>query len=73
MFGTDSQVHATHTKFITGIVIQQERKGVWACFRKVIVPRKMKNLHERISFETTLTEEVVSMFNKEENDRLFHI
>ncbi|KGR90935.1 hypothetical protein CD30_08555 [Ureibacillus massiliensis 4400831 = CIP 108448 = CCUG 49529] len=73
MFGTDSQVHATHTKFITGIVIQQERKGVWACFRKVIVPRKMKNLHERISFETTLTEEVVSMFNKEEKDRLFHI
>nr|WP_106781282.1 ribonuclease H-like YkuK family protein [Lysinibacillus timonensis] len=73
MFGTDSQVHNIHTKFITGIVIQQERKGVWACFRKVIVPRKMNNLHERISFETTLTEEIVAMFTKEKKDRLFEI
>ncbi len=73
MFGTDSQVHGHFTKFITGIVIQQERKGVWACFRKVIVPRKMANLHERISYETTLTEEVVSMFTKDKRERLIEI
>lgn len=73
MFGTDSQVHGNFTKFITGIVIQQERKGVWACFRKVIVPRKMANLHERISYETTLTEEVVSMFTKEKRERLIEL
>jgi uncharacterized protein len=70
MFGTDSQVYSRETKFITGIVIQQTRKGVWACFRKVIIPRKMVNLHERISFETTLTEEVVSLFTEEKKERL---
>lgn len=73
MFGTDSQVHKDDTRFITGIVIQRERKGVWACIRKVIVPRKMTNLHERISFETTLTEEVVSLFTEEKKNRLIDI
>ena len=73
MFGTDSQVYSRETKFITGIVIQQARKGVWACFRKVIIPRKMDNLHERISYETTLTEEVVSLFTEEKKERLIQI
>lgn len=73
MFGTDSQVFSRETRFITGIVIQQERKGVWACFRKVIIPRKMTNLYERISYETTLTEEVVSLFSNEKKDSLIDI
>lgn len=73
MFGTDSQVYSRETKFITGIVIQQERKGVWACFRKVILPRKMENLHERISYETTLTEEVVSLFTEDKKEQLIQI
>ncbi|WP_461176673.1 ribonuclease H-like YkuK family protein [Virgibacillus ainsalahensis] len=73
MFGTDSQVHAYYTKFITGIVIQRETKGAWACIHKVIIPRKMTNLHERISYETTLTEEVVSMFTEERKDQLINI
>ncbi|MCM3739280.1 ribonuclease H-like YkuK family protein [Oceanobacillus luteolus] len=73
MFGTDSQVHSTYTRFITGIVIQCETKGAWACIRKVIVPRKMNQLHERISFETSLTEEVVSMFTEERKEELIEI
>ena len=73
MFGTDSQVHKDHTKFITGIVIQQETKGAWACIRKTIVPRKMMNLHERISFETSLTEEVASLFTEERKEQLIDI
>lgn len=73
MFGTDSQVFSRETKFITGIVIQQERKGVWACFRRVIIPRKMTNLHERISFETTLTEEIVSLFTNDKKEKLINI
>ncbi|MDP4104925.1 MAG: ribonuclease H-like YkuK family protein, partial [Bacillota bacterium] len=36
MVGTDSQVHETKTIFITGIVIQNHGKGVWACIREVI-------------------------------------
>lgn len=73
MFGTDSQVHSHYTKFITGIVIQRETKGAWACIRKVVIPRKMNNLHERISFETTLTEEVVSLFTEEKKNQLINI
>ncbi|RDW16136.1 hypothetical protein CWR48_18300 [Oceanobacillus arenosus] len=73
IFGTDSQIHSTYTRFITGIVIQRETKGAWACIRKVVVPRKMLNLHERISYETTLTEEIVSMFTDNRKNQLIDI
>src|SRR5690606_11922326 len=48
-------------------------KGAWACIRKVTIPRKMTNLHERISYETTLTEEVVSLFTEERKKQLIDI
>jgi predicted RNase H-related nuclease YkuK (DUF458 family) len=71
MVGTDSQVHAKCTVFITGIVIQNTGKGAWACIRKAKIPRKMLHLHERISLETSLTEEVVSMFtDRKKNDMI---
>jgi uncharacterized protein len=73
MIGTDSQVHDRYTKFITGIVILNEGKGAWACIRKVIVPRKMHHLHERISKETSLTEEVVSLFTEERKNTIIDI
>ncbi|MGE8203256.1 ribonuclease H-like YkuK family protein [Heyndrickxia sp. NPDC080065] len=73
MVGTDSQVHSTHTVFITGIVIQQVGNGVWACIRKKIIPRKMTQLHERISYELSLTEEIVSMFTEDRKNQLINI
>lgn len=73
MVGTDSQVHRSYTTFITGIVIQNEGNGVWACIRKVIVPRKMTHLHERISLELSLTEEIVSMFTEERKNEMINI
>lgn len=73
MVGTDSQVHKANTVFITGIVIQNEGKGVWACIRKVLIPRKMTHLHERISFELSLTEEIVSLFDDDKKDQLINI
>ncbi|WP_163537015.1 ribonuclease H-like YkuK family protein [Gracilibacillus sp. YIM 98692] len=73
MIGTDSQVHKRHTLFITGIVIQNKGKGAWACIREVNVPRKMTNLHERISFETTLSEEIFSMFTQDRKEQLYDI
>lgn len=73
MVGTDSQVHRSQTVFITGIVIQNEGNGVWACIRKEIVPRKMMHLHERISLELSLTEEIVSMFTEERKNELISI
>ncbi|MDG5786132.1 ribonuclease H-like YkuK family protein [Evansella sp. AB-P1] len=73
MFGTDSQVHATYTRFVTGIVIQRERKGAWACLRKVSIPRQINNLHEKISYETSLTEEIASMFTDERKETLINL
>jgi uncharacterized protein len=73
MVGTDSQVHKSYTVFITGIVIQNEGKGVWACIRKIVVPRKMTQLHERISLELSLTEEIVSLFTEERKNELISI
>ncbi|MFS0862600.1 ribonuclease H-like YkuK family protein [Fredinandcohnia sp. 179-A 10B2 NHS] len=73
IIGTDSQVHQTKTVFITGIVILNEGKGVWACIRKVVVPRKMKHLHERISYELSLSEEIVALFTEEKKARLIDI
>lgn len=73
MVGTDSQVHETKTIFITGIVIQNKGKGVWACIRSNTVPKTMKHLHERISFETSLTEEVVSMFTEQRKNQMIDI
>jgi uncharacterized protein len=73
MVGTDSQVHKRQTIFITGIVIQAAGKGVWACIRKIIVPRKMTHLHERISLELSLTEEIVSLFTEEKKNQLIDI
>lgn len=73
MVGTDSQVHKKQTTFITGIVIQNAGKGVWACIRKVIIPRKMTHLHERISLELSLTEEIVSLFHEEGINQLIEI
>jgi predicted RNase H-related nuclease YkuK (DUF458 family) len=73
MIGTDSQVHETKTVFITGIVIQNEGKGAWACIRRSIVYRKMLFLHERISLETSLTEEIVSLFTEERKNQMIEI
>jgi len=73
MVGTDSQVHKSSTTFITGIVVQNIGKGVWACIRKVVIPRKMTHLHERISLELSLTEEIVSLFTDERKDKLINI
>lgn len=73
MFGTDSQVHPRNTLFITGIVIQCEGKGAWACIRQSTVPRQMLHLHERISYETSLTEELVSLFTEAHKNELIDI
>ena len=73
MVGTDSQVHSSRTLFITGIVIQNAGKGAWACIKEQEIPRKMIHLHERISYETALTEEVVAMFLEDKKEKLMDV
>ncbi|MCT2536994.1 ribonuclease H-like YkuK family protein [Aquibacillus koreensis] len=71
--GTDSQVHKFHTIFVTGIVIKREGKGAWACILPVKFPKKFLNLHEKISMETTLTEQVALLFDDERKNELIDI
>src|SRR4051794_34902996 len=73
IIGTDSQVHTKYTIFITGIVILNEGKGAWACIRKVIIPRRMTRLHERISQETSLTEEIAALFTEQRKNAMIDI
>jgi len=69
MIGTDSQVYRKHTTFVTGIVIQRMGKGVWACYRKVKLDGQ-KNLREKITTETELTQEVAGFFDQEKEQRI---
>ncbi|MBM4762779.1 ribonuclease H-like YkuK family protein [Bacillus sp. B15-48] len=73
MVGTDSQVHMDRTIFITGVVIQNQGKGAWACIRRAIIPKKMLQLHERISMETSLTEEIVYLFTEERKNEMIEV
>jgi uncharacterized protein len=73
IIGTDSQVHSLNTRFITGVVIQREGKGVWACYRSVNIPRRIESLQEKISMETTFTQEVAYMFTPEKQNQIIDL
>ncbi|WP_213586064.1 ribonuclease H-like YkuK family protein [Paenibacillus sp. J2TS4] len=62
VIGSDSQVYRGYTKFVTGIVIHRPGKGAWACYRQVIVPRELTSLKEKLSMETSLSQEVAAYF-----------
>ncbi|WP_349407470.1 ribonuclease H-like YkuK family protein [Pseudalkalibacillus sp. SCS-8] len=64
MIGTDSHVYQNETIFITGLVMQRVGKGAWACYRKIRYPKPIHNLHQKISYETSLTEEVAALFDE---------
>lgn len=61
--GTDSQVHNGFTKFITGVIIRRMGKGAWACYRQVIVPREFTSLREKLTMETSLSQEMACYFS----------
>lgn len=63
VIGTDAQVHAGHTKFITSIVIVRPGRGAWFCYRQVIIPREIESLQEKLSLETTFSQEIAMYFD----------
>ncbi|WP_158734683.1 ribonuclease H-like YkuK family protein [Alteribacillus sp. YIM 98480] len=73
MIGTDSQVHRKSTRFVTGIVIRREGHGVWACLKKHEVKRRIEHLHEKVSTETLLTEEVAQLFTPKRKQKLLQL
>ncbi|WP_090788181.1 ribonuclease H-like YkuK family protein [Paenibacillus sp. GP183] len=70
IIGTDCQVHTGHTKFITGVVIQRMGKGAWACYRQVIIPRTFSSIKEKLSTETSYSEEIALFFNEQRRSEM---
>jgi len=73
MIGTDSQVHGKHTVFATMLIIHKEGKPPWSCTRKIRHNRKFDNLHEKISTETSYTEEVAYLLSETHKQTLHDI
>lgn len=63
VIGSDAQVHAGHTKFITSIVIIRTGRGAWFCYRQVILPREVDSVQEKLSLETTFSQEIAMYFD----------
>lgn len=62
--GTDSQANSK-THFITAIHIHRVGKGAWGCYKEFIVDRRIESIREKISMETTLSQEVAFLFTPE--------
>ncbi|MBN6187578.1 ribonuclease H-like YkuK family protein [Aneurinibacillus sp. BA2021] len=56
--GTDSHAYQSYTKFTSAILIHRIGKGAWGCLRDYIVPRRISSLREKISLETSLSQEI---------------
>lgn len=65
--GTDSQVKSL-TRFISAIHLHRIGldgigKGAWGCIKEYIIPRRIISLREKISIETSLTQELLFLFD----------
>lgn len=71
--GTDSQAKSDYTTFVSAIMIYRLGKGAWGCMSKFSYPRNITNLKEKISIETTLTQQIAFMFKPSMLDELINI
>lgn len=60
--GTDSHVHPHETKFITAIHLHRVGKGAWGCLKNYHLMREVKSVREKISLETSFSQEVAYYF-----------
>ncbi|MHA6482206.1 ribonuclease H-like YkuK family protein [Paenibacillus sp. strain BS8-2] len=70
VIGTDAQVHAGHTKFITSVVIIRPGRGAWFCYRQVILPREIYSIQEKLTLETTFSQEIATFFDADKRSQL---
>ncbi|RSK26848.1 hypothetical protein EJF36_08210 [Bacillus sp. HMF5848] len=61
--GTDSQVHATETRFISALHIHRVGKGAWGCLKNFTVTRPITSLREKITLETALSQELACLLS----------
>ncbi|MFC4320366.1 ribonuclease H-like YkuK family protein [Litchfieldia salsa] len=60
--GTDSQVHQEETRFITAVHLHRVGKGAWGCLRNFTLNRPIRSVREKISLETSFSQELAYMF-----------
>ena len=68
--GTDSMVK-TSSCFITAVLVHRVGKGAIGFLKKVIIPRQIHSLREKISTEITFTQEIAYMFTPERIDQIY--
>ena len=68
--GTDSQVHSEYTRFTSAIHLHRVGNGAWGCLRNFHVEREIKSLREKVSTETTLSQEIAYMFTPSHLERM---
>ncbi|MED4956003.1 ribonuclease H-like YkuK family protein [Paenibacillus sp. FSL R5-0527] len=59
---TDAQTHPGHTKFVSYIVVYRVGRGAWLCSRQVILPREIYSVREKLSLETSYSQEIAAQF-----------
>lgn len=75
--GTDSHVKS-FTRFISAIHVHRIGldgigKGAWGCIKEYVVPRRISSLREKISIETSLTQELLFLFDYERTSKILDI
>lgn len=70
--GTDSMVK-TSSCFITAVLVHRVGKGAIGFLKKVIIPRPIRSLREKISTEITFTQEIAYMFTSERIDQIYEV
>lgn len=63
IIGTDAQVHSGHTKFVTSVVIYRPGRGAWFCYRQVVIPREIRSIQEKLTLETTFSQEIAMIID----------
>ena len=78
IIGTDSQVTDV-TLFQTGVVLRRwdehggVGRGAFGCLRTYVEPRRITSLREKISMETSLSEEVACLFTADRISQIVDI
>ncbi|WP_432666114.1 ribonuclease H-like YkuK family protein [Wukongibacter baidiensis] len=75
--GTDSHVKS-FTRFISAIHVHRIGldgigKGAWGCIKEYIIPRRISSLREKISIETSLTQELLFLFDYNRTSQIIDI
>lgn len=68
--GTDSMVRTT-TCFITAVLVHRVGKGAIGFLKKITIPRPIHSLRQKISYETTFSQEIAYLFTPELIDEIY--